>query len=108
MSKIFDLSVFEEETLDVKFPTGEIIRIKKPTEKIIIELMKLQDKQLKGDLSAEEQLAVINDVIYMLIQNNADSKEYDKSIIEKLQFNTKIALIQAITDFINEISERKN
>lgn len=108
MSKIFDLNVFEEETLDVKFSAGEIVRIKKPTEKMIIELIKLQDKQLKGDLSVDEQLTIINDVLYMFIRNNADNKKYDRSIIEDLQFNVKIALIKAITDFINEISERKN
>jgi hypothetical protein len=46
MSKVLDLTAFVEETLDVKMPNGEVINLKKPTERMVIAMINLREKAI--------------------------------------------------------------
>ena len=107
MSKILDLDVFEEKTLDVR-ANGIIIKIMKPTEFVFLKMLAYQNFADKEDISVDEALKALNDVLYIIMNNNANQTKVTVEDIESIPFENKIKLMTAYSEFIQEITENPN
>lgn len=117
MSKLIDLSVFEEETLDIKTTKGNVINIKKPTKELAIKMIsyqfKIQQLGNRKDYTEEELLKLMNhleDLTIEILNNNKGNIAIDKEFIKNndINYNMQTAILQGYTDFMNEIIENPN
>jgi hypothetical protein len=104
---MLDLSVFQEKTLDIKLLDGSIIKIKKPTQALIIEVMKLRGINEQDD--GVEIISTLSGLVHKILNSNNTGKTFTKEFIdETLDFNMCMAIVQAYGEFITEIQNNPN
>lgn len=103
-TNFLDLTVFKEDTFDIKLLDGSMIKIKKPSQKMFMEFIAYQD--MKTD-NQEEVIQALDILIIKIINNNTDGKEFT---IEQLDFtfDMKLAIMQAYVNFITNLVNQKN
>ena len=107
MNKVLDLSAFKVETLDITMLDGTKLNINKPTQKIYIEILKLQN--IAEEKDAEKQLEAIAELAATILSNNTNGFQYSKEDVEQtLPIELQYAVIQAYSEFIAEIQNRPN
>ena len=106
MSKVLDLTAFIEETLDVKMPNGEVVSLKKPTERMVIAMINLREKANSAD--AKEQLAAISEMILLILNSNTNGKKFVEEDIEDLNIPMRTAIIRAYSSYITGIQSDPN
>lgn len=106
-NKIIDLDVFEEETLDVK-ANGSVIKIMKPTEQIFIKMLAYQELEKKENVSPQETLDLLVDILYIIMNNNANGVMFTKENVISIPFSKKIKLMEEYAKFITQITTNPN
>lgn len=101
MGKILDLSVFDEETLDLKTAEGRIIHLKKPTQALAIAMLQLRG--LSEKTAPEAALAVQNSVVLKIMNNNADGITFTPESIAALTLQVKNGIVKEYADFASEL-----
>lgn len=101
MGKILDLSVFEEQTIDLKTTDGHIIHLKKPTQALAIAMLQLRG--LSDKTAPEAALAVQNSVVLKIMNNNADGITFTPESIAALTLPVKNAIVKEYADFASEL-----
>lgn len=107
MGKILDLSVFEEETLDIRLPEdGSIVRIKKPSQRLVIEMLKF--KELGENTPAEQVMEAVNKIVVKILNSNDANKFIDIKYVEDMNLKMKLAIIKAYSEFITGVQSNPN
>lgn len=102
-----DLTVFENETLNFKTPEGKIINITKPSQRMVIEMLKF--KNINGRTSAENVIKALNNIIFGIFNSNDEGYQFDIEYIENgLNTQMKLAIVQAYSDFITKVQANPN
>ncbi len=102
---MIDLQAFKEVTEETKLFDGSIIHLKKPTQKIIIDMMAFE-KNMKN---ADEQTALkeINKLLLIILNNNTENKLFEVEYIQKyFTFDTMLAFIKAYSDFAKKVQDQ--
>ena len=104
---IIDLSVFENTTLDFKLPDGRIIKISKPTQKMVIEILKFKD--ISEKTSANKIINSLNKVIWQILNANDEAVQVTQDYVkDDLNMQMKLAIIKAYSGFIEGLQNQKN
>ena len=101
MGKILDLSVFDEETLDLKTAEGRIIHLKKPTQALAIAMLQLRN--LSDKTAPEAALAIQNAIVLKVMNNNADGIVFTPDSIAALTLAVKNGILKEYADFASEL-----
>lgn len=103
MAKMLDLSVFTEQTFDIKFAEDDILHVKKPTEAIAIKIMDHVNKK-DDNITGLEVLEITKDMTLIILNNNNDGKKYnDKFVTDKLPLALRLAIIKGYSEFMTEL-----
>lgn len=106
MGKILDLNQFRTETFDIKLLSGDIVNLAKPTKKIALDLMGLQNVD---STNPESVMKAITEAIVTIFNNNTNNKKFTfKWIDDNLDYAMQTAIIQGYSDFMNTILSEKN
>lgn len=107
MKKTLDLSVFEEMTLDIKLPAGKTVRLQKPTQEMVIELMKF--RSINEETEAEDIMRAVDNLCLLIMNTNDLLEKYTVDQMNEL-FNTqmKLRLIEAYSEFIMGVQSDPN
>ena len=100
-NKILDLSVYKQNTLDITLPDGEVVKTKKPTQKIVIQMVALGQINERNQASLLEGLV---DVCAAILSNNTLGKVYTAEwVADNLDIVMIYAVVKAYTDFTQEL-----
>lgn len=103
-----DLSQFQEETFDIKLPnTGEKVNIKKPTQKLYMDFIAWGNEGTEN-LTEHEQMKRLNQRVVKILNHNENGRKFTNDDIKGWHVMTKLAFIKGYTEFITEITRRKN
>ena len=100
---ILDLSIFDEETLDVKMVDGTIVHLKKPTQSLVIAMIRL--RELSESTQPEEALAALNGITLKIMNNNADGIVFTPESVAELKLGVKNAILSAYSEFTLEFQK---
>lgn len=106
MSKFLDLSVFEEQYLDVKLPDGRILKLCKPTQAIVINMMKFQNINESTDAAAV--IDAVDEIALDILSTDKNGIVVTKETVEEMNLQMKLALIQEYGKFISEVQSNPN
>lgn len=106
MKNIVDLSVFENQTLDIKLPDGELIKISKPTQRMAVKLMSFQ--RLNDATLPEDLVAAVDNMALSILGSNENMRVFTSKDIEALNFPMKMALIDAYSKFLMGLQNNPN
>ena len=105
--KLVDLSVFAEETLDFKLTGGEIVKTKKPTERMIIRLAEFKNLNT-DDMTEKDFLSLSDKLVLMILSNNEEGRTFKKEDIKELTTDMKSAVIAEFFKFATKLTTQKN
>ena len=112
MSKILDLNVFVEETLDIKLPaigpdTGEVLHLEKPTQELVIKMMDF--KSIRQNAKAEVIAERLNSMVRLILNTNNAGTAISADYVEKtLNVPMRTAIIAAYGAWISGIEQSPN
>ena len=101
MGKILDLSAFEEETLDVKLAEDKVIHLRKPTQGLVIAMLRLRN--MDENTPDEVALATMNTIATKILNNNNDGIVFAPESVAALSIKTKHMLLTGYSEFAAEI-----
>ena len=107
MANVIDLSVFKDETLDIRLEDGRVVRLTKPAYQIVIELLKFKEI---GEQTEPAKVIFALDKMVMNILNSNDcglAFEYEW-VRDKLNTRMKMAIVQSYSTFIAGIQADPN
>lgn len=103
MSKALDLSLFMKQTLDITMPNGEILHIKKPSQKMVVKLMAFQD------IEPDKAWTAMDDLCLCILNENKEGKQFTtEELDEDFDWVMKSAVVQAYSEFIQELQSNPN
>lgn len=107
MANILDLSVFKEQTLDIKLLDGTQINIKKPNQEFMIKLLGFKEESSKRSNSVDS-LELIKDLVLDVLNFNKNGRKFTAEDIADYDLVIQQAIIKAYTNFINEVMGNPN
>ena len=108
---MLDLSVFREQYFDLKLLDGEVLKLKKPTQRMVIEMMgyELIFKDTKNHKNIEMMVDTFSQMILDILNNNANEKVFTKEFVEEnFDFALGMTLVQAYMGFVQELNSNPN
>ena len=107
MSRMIDLSVFENATMPVRLPDGHVLHLSKPTQRLVIEMLGF--REMKEDSTAEEITAALDTITRKILCTNENGEIFTAEYVERdLNMQMKIALLNAYSAFITEVQSDPN
>ena len=104
---MLDLSVLREKTWELKMFGGEILNIKRPTQKMVIEMMGFEEIAQKKEVVAtiDGFAAILLDIL----NNNTNGRVYEQEyVMENFDFAVGMAVIEEYIKFATEINSNPN
>lgn len=100
---ILDLTVFKEETLDITMMDGKQLHVRKPSQRMVIEIIKLRD--VDEHSTPEEIIGAMNRMVDMILNDNTEEVHFAPTDVESMSLKVKQAILNAYTAFTLEIQK---
>lgn len=101
MSRILDLSVYQQETLDITMPDGALLHIHKPTQAMLIKMLNMRG--VDENAPSERIAGVIDDFVLGVLNSNTDGRTFAQKDMGSLTLEMKTAIIDAYSAFAYEL-----
>ena len=98
---ILDLTVFKRETLDITMMDGQKIHVKKPSQNMVIEIIKFRD--INAKTAPEKAVAAVDDFVTMVLNDNTDGIKFARESVAKIDLDIKLEIIKAYTSFMVKV-----
>lgn len=98
---ILDLTVFKRETLDITMMDGQKVHVKKPSQNMVIEIIKFRD--INKSTPPEKLVAAVDDFVTMLLNDNTDGITFERDNIATIDMDIKLKIIEAYTAFMVKV-----
>lgn len=117
MNKILDLSIYEEETLDITTPKKNIIHVKKPTEELAIKLIsyqtkvqEIQGKENDDEKDIKELMDFLRNLTADILSYNTDGIHVDETYMKEnnIYYSLQVVIINTYSAWMNEIVSDPN
>lgn len=105
MKNVLDLSVFSAITLDIKLPDGRLLKLMKPTQRLVIKLMALKSLDVSDSKAI---MTALDDMTLDILNSNDSGTIFDMIFVNTLNTAMKSALVRAYTDFITQVQSDPN
>lgn len=105
---MLDLKQFQQKILEVGILDGTTLKLKKPSQKMVISMIAL-DETLKESTDPVEQLDAYVTVLQEILNNNVGGRKFTREEIET-EYDLEIGqvLIDAYLEFVNKLNSQKN
>ncbi|MDD3502506.1 MAG: hypothetical protein PHE63_00245 [Eubacteriales bacterium] len=107
MSKILDLKqISNKNTFDIKLFDDSVLKIKKPTQQMFVELVQLQELD---DDDYMTLLEALYNVMFMILNNNTENRAFDKSYVsDNFDIELLKVVIESYFSFAKNLLSEKN
>lgn len=91
----------------MKLPNGETVQIRKPTQEMVIELMRF--KQINENSQPELIIKAMDDMVLQILNSNEKMTKYTQEQLDDiLNLPMKMVIIQSYGEFIQGIQQNPN
>lgn len=97
MGVILDLSVFQEETADIRLQGGVVVHLKKPSQRMVIHMIQMRD--MDETKPPELILATLDRMTAEILNNNADGVAFSPAVVAEMATDVKVGIVQAYSDW---------
>lgn len=106
---MLDLSVLKDKTYDIKLENGEMLHIKKPTQRLMKYVTEIHRLNVTDGLTEEDKVDKIFEFVVTIFNHNTDDKKFKKPQIEDM-FDISIAsyIVQDYLNFTTKILSDPN
>ena len=114
MGKLLDLRPILQETFDIILSETEKLRLRKPSETMLLRLSDQMTDLSPSDGASEgpamrAQLDALNALVLDVLNNNIDGKKIDPAFVEdQLPLSAKLAILQGYAEFAVSLVQAPN
>ena len=101
MSRVLDLSVYRQETLDITMPDGALLHIHKPTQAMLIKMLNMRD--VDENAPSERIAGTIDGFVLAVLGSNIDGRTFTQKDMDAQTLEMKTAIIDAYSAFAYEL-----
>lgn len=101
MATLLDLSVYKEETADIRMTDGRLLHLRKPSQRLVIEMLQLG--RLTEEMQPEAIADALDRVTAEILNNNADGIPIRRESVEALTLDMKLAIVNAYSEFATRL-----
>ena len=101
MSRVLDLSVYRQETLDITMPDGALLHVRKPTQAMLIKMLNMRD--VDENAPSERIAGAIDGFVLAVLNSNIDGRTFARKDADALTLEMKTAVIDAYSAFSYEL-----
>ncbi len=97
---ILDLTVYKDQTLDIKMVDGQVLHIRKPSQAMAVEVIKFRETDMKDPLAV---IKATNLLVWLILNTNDDLQKITKESVSNLSIEVQTQIIKAYVDFMANI-----
>ena len=104
---MLDLNAFQEKTFEVKLLDGTVVELKKPSQKLVIDIMAHEEKMKNKD--PKKVLNSFVNIMVEVLNNNTEGREFNRGYVEKyFSLDLGSLFLTAYIDFVKDIQSDPN
>lgn len=105
---ILDLQSFQQKTHEVRLFDGEVIKLCKPSQKLVIDIMAYEEK-VKDTSNVKQVLDAFVSLLVDILNNNLEGRKFTRGYVEKyFSFDIGMVFLQSYIEFIQEVNADPN
>lgn len=105
---ILDLQSFQQRTHEVRLFDGEVIKLTKPSQKLVIDILAYEEK-MKDTSNVKAVLDSFVSLIMDILNNNTEGRKFTRGYVEKyFSFELGMVFIQSYIEFVQDINSDPN
>lgn len=104
--KLLDLSTFAENYFDIKMENGDLLSLRKPTEKVLLAVMNYEEVLKSND--TRKIMEVSRELALTILNTNKEHKIVESAVVEEMPMVMITTIIRHYITFINEVRSDPN
>ncbi len=106
---MLDLSVLKEKYWELKMFDGEVLMVKRPSQKMVVDMMSYEDTFKAHQKNPKLMIEAFVDMLSEILNNNANGIKYSREYIaEHFDFTVGMAVVEGYMTFVTEINSDPN
>lgn len=108
---MLDLSVFKEKTFELKLFDGEVLNLKRPSHRMVIEMMGYEQtfKDKKNHKNVDKMVNTFSQMLLDILNSNTQGRVFDLEFVEEnFDFNLGMLVVESYMEFVQEINSNPN
>ena len=105
---MLDLQAFQQRTYEVKLFDGEIIKLTKPSQKLVIDIIAYEEK-MKDKSNIRNILDSFVSLIVDILNTNLEGRKFTRAYVEKyFSFELGMVFLEGYINFVQDINSDPN
>lgn len=106
---MLDLSVLKEKYFEIKMPNGEVLEIKKPTQRMALEFSNNKELiQAQKDQDVEKILRLTLNKVEDILNHNRTGKKISREEVDALTFDMIQLIVEEYLKWVKEVNSNPN
>lgn len=105
---MLDLQAFQQKTYEVRLFDGEVIKLTKPSQKLVIDILAYEEK-MKDKSNVRNILDSFVSLIVDILNTNLEGRKFNRAYVEKFfSFELGMVFIEGYINFVQDINSDPN
>ncbi|MBI6050340.1 hypothetical protein [Clostridium perfringens] len=106
---MLDLTVLVEKYFEIKMPNGEVVSIKKPTQKMALDLSNNKELiEAEENKDIEKVIKIINDRVMIVLNHNKEGRVFKAEELTDLNLDIIKLIVEGYLQWVKDLNNNPN
>ena len=106
---MLDLTVLVEKYFEIKMPDGEVVSIKKPTQKMALDLSNNKELiEAEKNKDIEKVIKIINDRVMIVLNHNKEGRVFKAEELTDLNLDIIKLIVEGYLQWVKDLNNNPN
>ncbi|HAT4108323.1 hypothetical protein ACEE25_13635 [Clostridium perfringens] len=106
---MLDLTVLVEKCFEIKMPNGEVVSIKKPTQKMALDLSNNKELiEAEKNKDIEKVIKIINDRVMIVLNHNKEGRVFKAEELTDLNLDIIKLIVEGYLQWVKDLNNNPN
>lgn len=106
---MLDLTVLVEKYFEIKMPNGEVVSIKKPTQKMALDLSNNKELiEAEKNKDIEKVIKIINDRVMIVLNHNKEGRVFKAEELTDLNLDIIKLIVEGYLQWVKDLNNNPN
>ena len=106
---MLDLTVLVEKCFEIKMPNGEVVSIKKPTQKMALDLSNNKELiEAEENKDIEKVIKIINDRVMIVLNHNKEGRVFKAEELTDLNLDIIKLIVEGYLQWVKDLNNNPN
>lgn len=106
---MLDLTVLVDKYFEIKMPNGEVVSIKKPTQKMALDLSNNKELiEAEENKDIEKVIKIINDRVMIVLNHNKEGRVFKAEELTDLNLDIIKLIVEGYLQWVKDLNNNPN